>query len=177
MGRKPTLSAVFERYRGRMRRVIYEARGYVRGETVWIDKGETKIRLTCDPIITMDPSGEGELRFTFVVRRRPTAAEKRANAGMPKGPVEYEDDDLDVSFGVISSKEADGTPGGMAFSCEFCTIGGSPCGGMTPYNFTKDVWVPIADAAAIDERFQLFENLGGAEMGAGIVAAWQQHHP
>jgi len=177
MGRPTTLDTIFNRYRGRMRRIVCEARAYVRAEKVWIEKGETKIRLTCHPICIMDSSGEGEWRLTFVVTRRLTAAEKRKSTGMPSEPIEYENDDLDVTFGLVNSKEADGTEGGMTFSCDFCTIGGSPSGGMTPYNYSKDCWVPIADSTAVEERFKIFEDLGGAEMGAGIVAAWKRHHP
>lgn len=176
MGSERKLNAVFNRYRGRMRRLLYEARAYIRAEKVWIDKGETKIRLACSPIMLYDSTGQGEWRMTFIVSRRLTAAEKRKNAGMPAADREPDPDDLDVTFGVLDSEDSDGTPDGMTFSCDFCTIGGSPSGGMTPHNFTKDVWVSLKDAAAIEDRFKIFEDLGGAEMGAAAVAAWQSHH-
>lgn len=177
MARSPTLNAIFTRYRGRMRRLLYEARAYVRDEKYWVSDGTKQERLACSPIIAMDSSGEGEWRLTFVVHRRLTRAEKRHNAGMPAEPFEFDNDDLDIIFGIVDSKDSDGTEGGMTFSVEFCTIGGSPCGGLTPYNYSPDVWVPIADKAAVEERFKIFESMGGAEMGAAIVSAWQRQHP
>lgn len=73
------------------------------------------------------------------------------------------DEDVDVTFTVVESEERDGEENGVAFSLSINNVGGRVIGGMTPYNYTNDLWVSRDDEDAIEERFALFENADAQE--------------
>jgi hypothetical protein len=77
--------------------------------------------------------------------------------GTPENP--DEGGDMDHTFTIAESQCRDGSLEGIAFSMTSCYMGGR-CGGpgMTPYNYSDDLWVPMKYPAdeAVENRFQLF---------------------
>lgn len=71
------------------------------------------------------------------------------------------EDSVDVSVEIAESKAYDGTLAGINFSMNAVGYEGEIIGGLTPYNYTDQVWVPVSDAKAIKERWHLFN--GGAD--------------
>lgn len=68
---------------------------------------------------------------------------------------EMDDDDVDINMGPAISEECDGEKNGVNFVCHIGTVGGRILGGLTPFNYTKDVWVPRNDEEAVERRFEL----------------------
>lgn len=69
-----------------------------------------------------------------------------------------DDDDVDISMGMAISEECDGEKGGLNFVCHISTVGGRILGGLVPFNYTSDVWVPRTDEVAIISRLCMFED-------------------
>jgi len=91
-----------------------------------------------------DLSCGDDYRITFIVHR--------------DGDInEYSSEDIDVSLEVCASEDFDGEIGGVNFSLTVVEIGGRILGGLTPYNYTPQVWVDRKDKQAIEERFVIFE--------------------
>jgi hypothetical protein len=67
------------------------------------------------------------------------------------------DGDVDIRFTILRSETTDGEPGGVTFSVNITGSGGQIIGGMTPGNYSPDLWVPRKDHDAIEARFRLFE--------------------
>jgi hypothetical protein len=80
-------------------------------------------------------------------------------------PEEPDNDDVDITFELNCSEECDGEENGLQFSVTIVSYGGRIIGGLSPYNYTADVWVPRDDDEAIERRFALFEQADAA----GIV--------
>jgi len=70
------------------------------------------------------------------------------------------DNDVDIRFSILDSKDSDGTPGCMNFSVDVTEVGGRMIGGLTPFNFTDRVWIPLTDHQEINERWQIMEDAG-----------------
>jgi len=91
-----------------------------------------------------DLSCDTDYRFTFTVHR--------------DGDInEFGPEDIDVTLEVCPSEEFDGEVGGVNFSLSVVQVGGRILGGLTPYNYTPQVWVSRKDKQAIEERFSIFE--------------------
>jgi hypothetical protein len=91
-----------------------------------------------------DLSGDDDYRFTFTVHR--------------DGDInEFSPEDIDVSLEVCPSEDFDGETGGVNFSLRVVEVGGRILGGLTPYNYTPEVWVNRKDNRAIEERLSIFE--------------------
>jgi hypothetical protein len=69
------------------------------------------------------------------------------------------DGDVDINLKIAESTEydGDGSEEGINFSLDVVEYGGRIMGGLTPYNYTRDVWVSLDDADAIEARFSIFE--------------------
>lgn len=65
---------------------------------------------------------------------------------------------FDITFRLMDAKEWDGTDNGTNFNMDITETGGRMCGGLTPYNYTSEVWVDPTDLDAVEERWQLFKN-------------------
>jgi len=68
------------------------------------------------------------------------------------------DGDVDISFKIIESEQYDGEKGGVNFGIDIVEVGGRVLGGLTPYNYTPEVWVPRKDKEAVEARFCLMED-------------------
>lgn len=65
--------------------------------------------------------------------------------------------DIDVTFTIAESENREGTDEGIAFALDLVEYSGLIVGGMTPYNYSDELWIPLSDEDAIEERFNLFE--------------------
>ncbi len=84
---------------------------------------------------------------------------------------EQHEDDIDIIFEISESLAYQGTLEGVNFSISVTTVGGEIIGGLTPYNYTEEVWVDVKDADGIRERFRIFEEADPAS----IVELIQDH--
>ena len=66
-------------------------------------------------------------------------------------------DDVDICFEIAESLANDGSLDGINFILDITTVGGSMLGGLSPFNYTPEVWVDVNDEAAVEERFQIIE--------------------
>ena len=64
---------------------------------------------------------------------------------------------VDVTFLICCSEDWDGKENGVNFAVDIVSYGGHVIGGLTPYNYTADVWVSRDNPEAIDERFSLMQ--------------------
>jgi len=69
-----------------------------------------------------------------------------------------EQDGVDVTVQISESGVYEGEGGGLNFSMDLVSYGGEIVGGLTPYNYTSDVWVPVLDADAVEQRWDIFES-------------------
>ena len=72
--------------------------------------------------------------------------------------------DVDITLQIAESMQFEGTADGINFSLEIVEWGGRILGGLTPYNYTPDVWVSLDDADAIEMRFSIFEEADPADI-------------
>lgn len=63
-----------------------------------------------------------------------------------------------VRLTLIESACREGSEEGIAFSVDLDAPCGHLIGGMTPYNYSGELWVPLSDPEAIARRWQLFED-------------------
>lgn len=66
-----------------------------------------------------------------------------------------DDDFIDVTLEITESLACDGTVAGVTLGLRIVEMGGRILGQFEPYNYTPQVWVDMADADAIAERFEL----------------------
>lgn len=71
---------------------------------------------------------------------------------------------VDIRFEILISEDTDGKPNGVAFSIGITSTQGNIIGGMTPGNYSKDLWVDRKDTDAIEARFELFEQADSGEI-------------
>lgn len=65
---------------------------------------------------------------------------------------------VDVWFVICESEQYDGEKYGVNFSVEIVGVAGECVGGLTPYNYSPEVWASRLDPEAVEERFKLVEN-------------------
>jgi hypothetical protein len=82
-----------------------------------------------------------------------------------------DEDWIDFSFFIAESKEYDGSLDGINFMTDMVAWGGECVGGISPYNYTPDVWVDLDDEDAIEERFRILENADENDAVA-VVKDW-----
>ena len=73
----------------------------------------------------------------------------------PKGA--DQEDGVDVTVDMAESQSYGDTEGGLNFSLDVVGYGGEIIGGLTPFNFSPQVWVSMDDPKAVAERWQLFD--------------------
>jgi len=81
-----------------------------------------------------------------------------------ENPSELNEDDIDIKLTILESEHNDGEEEGMSFSLEAVTVGGSQVARLCPYNYTEKVWVPRANAKAVEERFNIIQQADVAEL-------------
>lgn len=87
-----------------------------------------------------------------------------------------EDDDLaegdvDITFTIAESAQYEGSEDGINFMVDVVEVSGRIIGGMCPFNYTSEVWVPLDDSAAIEERFSYFEQADPESMVSLLAEA------
>lgn len=63
-----------------------------------------------------------------------------------------------IAFQMRESMAYEGDPTGVTFAIDVTYHGGYIVGGLTPYNYTDQCWVPIDDEDEVEERFSIVEN-------------------
>jgi hypothetical protein len=80
----------------------------------------------------------------------------------PPGMDPDEEDGMDVTITIPEALEYGDAEGpednGVNFSLNIVEYGGIIVGGLTPYNYSPQVWVPVVDSEAVEERWRLFDN-------------------
>lgn len=79
---------------------------------------------------------------------------------------------VDVNITVAESEHWDGSEGGLNFIMDVTSVGGAILGGLAPYNYTDECWVPRADEGAVETRWVVFSN--GCDAGA-ILDSIEEH--
>lgn len=75
-----------------------------------------------------------------------------------------EDDGVSVTLSIAEAAVHGDAPGedpesnGVNFSLIMVGDGGSIVGGLTPFNYTPDVWVPVTDHEGVAARWRIFDN-------------------
>lgn len=77
---------------------------------------------------------------------------------------DVENGDVDISLKIAESTTYDGTEDGINFALDMTTVGGRCLGGLTPYNYTEDVWVRLDKPDEIEQRFRIFEAADPADI-------------
>jgi len=72
--------------------------------------------------------------------------------------------DIDITLQIAESMQFEGTEDGINFSLDITEVGGRIRGGLTPYNYSDDVWVSLDDDHRIEQRFSIFEKADPAEI-------------
>ena len=68
---------------------------------------------------------------------------------------------IDVRFTLAESKVREDGEDGIAYHLGITRSDGLILGDFSPYNYTPEVWVPLDDPEAIEERFHLMEQVEG----------------
>lgn len=79
-------------------------------------------------------------------------------------PLELDEDDIDIKVTILESEHNDGEEGGVSFSIDAVTVGGSQVGRLCPYNYTSDVWVDRGNEEAVERRFNLVQQTDVSEL-------------
>jgi len=74
-----------------------------------------------------------------------------------RSPNQPKTDGVDVKVTMAESEHWDGTEDGLNFMLDVDTRH-EKLGGMIPYNYSDEVWVPRNDAAGIEQRWREFVN-------------------
>lgn len=85
------------------------------------------------------------------------------------------EDDIDISLRFDMSEECDGTEDGLAIAVRINSVGGCIIGGLCPYNYTDDCFVPREDMDAVEERFSMFERANPQDV-VELVQDWVEEH-
>ena len=64
---------------------------------------------------------------------------------------------VDIRLEIAESEHYGDGDTGVSFSVNICSEGGRPLGGLTPYNYTEQCWVPKNDPHEVEERFCIIE--------------------
>lgn len=100
------------------------------------------------PYDMFNGSGMGTYTWWLIVNRDVAGVESGEN-----------DNSADVSFNILESTYHGYEFQGINFSVDIVDNGGAILGGACPGNYSDDLWVPIDDAAAIEERFKILERM------------------
>lgn len=78
-----------------------------------------------------------------------------------------------IAFSVAESLPGSGTLEGVNFAVQIVGDQGEILGGKTPFNYSKECWVPAWNDQAVRDRFSLFDAEGDADEIVGIVEEHQ----
>lgn len=77
----------------------------------------------------------------------------------PKEQVPCYDKSVDIAFEIAEAQTYGDDPiDGVNFAVQITENGGRMLGGLTPYNYTGECWVPASDEDAVEERFKIMED-------------------
>jgi hypothetical protein len=128
-------ATIVKKYQARIKRIMREIRAACE-EAGWY----------CSEIAFLDCD---DYSWDFIVHTK----------GKPEEEADLDDyTDIDVTFKLCESEQYDGTKKGINFALDVVAVGGSILGGLTPYNYTSDVWVNRLDENALAERFQILQD-------------------
>jgi len=70
-----------------------------------------------------------------------------------------DDESIDVSFTICEQQSFEGPEDadGLTFRVDLVEYGGRILGGMCPFNYTEECWIPIDEEERVEERFNYFE--------------------
>lgn len=77
-----------------------------------------------------------------------------------------------IEFEIAESLSYDGTTYGVSFKIDVTGYGGFVVGGLAPYNYTDECWVPVTDDDAVETRFSICENSDFTEL-YNVCANWR----
>lgn len=69
----------------------------------------------------------------------------------------------DVRITLVESLCRSGSLEGVAFSLDLGAQCGHVIGGLTPFNYSEDLWIPVGDREGIAERWQIIADTDGHE--------------
>jgi hypothetical protein len=65
---------------------------------------------------------------------------------------------FDFTFELVEQRANEGEGAGINWSLDITKYGGELVGGLSPFNYTDEVWVDSSDAEAVEARFILIES-------------------
>lgn len=74
-----------------------------------------------------------------------------------------------VDFEIVASADLDGTLEGINFRSRVMKDGGQVLGELFPYNFTDRCWADVDDAAELEDRLRMFEEVDPEDIGKMIL--------
>lgn len=69
-----------------------------------------------------------------------------------------EDNRVDITVQIAESRDYDGYDGGVSFTLDLVEWGGRILGGLAPYNYTDQCWVPMGRADEVEQRWSILED-------------------
>lgn len=98
--------------------------------------------------------------------REPYSTVGANNSGVdPDKKLPNYDKSVDLTFEIAeASTYGDDPEDGINFSLDIVENGGRIIGGMTPFNYTDQCWVPASDSDAVEERFLLMEKADASDI-------------
>lgn len=87
-----------------------------------------------------------------------------------------QDDSLDMQLYLVDSLAREGSLDGVSFSLMSAMYSGVIDGpSLSPSNYTEGLWIPVTDAEAIKERWQIFEDADPEEAAQLAKEALDKH--
>jgi hypothetical protein len=86
----------------------------------------------------------------------------------------YDKMNIDIQFYLLEKKIREGTGNGLAFGMTICGDGGYIIGGMTPFNYSNDLWTRTYNDLA--ERFSYFQSDNLPDDTCNVIVDWAVHH-
>lgn len=82
----------------------------------------------------------------------------------PKADLKAHPRTIAIEFEIAESLQYDGTTYGVSFKIDLSGYGGFVIGGLAPYNYSDECWVPVDDEDAIETRFLICEQSDFTEL-------------
>lgn len=85
-----------------------------------------------------------------------------------------DEDGVDITVEIAEERDYDDSEGfGINFGMDIVEYGGIILGGMQPYNYTPQVWVPATDPLAVEARWMLIEDADYSHLADMICKGWE----
>lgn len=147
---KSPYEKVVEDYHHRLRNLMEETVEILTGDKDIVDLG-AKV----EPAFR-DDSGEETGYHIYIATSSPNAESERG---------------VDIEYAIHDGDAGDAPNEGMvSFSLTITGEGGLLLGGLAPYNYSKEFWIPSEDVNAIRERLRLIEEVWSPYHAANVVA-------